>query len=85
MIYNGSTNKEVFIQKIGGMIWKISQEEIFIQIKKNKTLLSVLFELATEKDIEMKKYCFDILFSLFSNCIRLAESLKRMIFVHGDQ
>ena len=41
LCYNKNTNKEVFIKKIGEMVWKISQEEIFIKIKKNKTLLSV--------------------------------------------
>jgi hypothetical protein len=41
LVYNRFTNKDVFVQKIGTMVWKISQEEIFIQIKKNKTLLSV--------------------------------------------
>lgn len=41
LVYNRFKNKDVFVKKIGTMVWKISQEEIFIQIKKNKTLLSV--------------------------------------------
>ena len=66
--YDKDKSHGIFIDKIGSMIWKNSQEEIFIEIKKNKILLSVLFEMSCDKNLEIKKMSFDILFSLFSNC-----------------
>lgn len=76
------------MDKIGFLIKNMTKEEGFIKIghdqQSTKQLVALLLSMSFDSNVAMKVHAINILMSLFSNCLKITESMASVIAIEDS-
>ena len=82
--YMNSQNYESYVESVGELIAETSKNDSLITTLKDEGFIESLLALSFEENLEIKRLCFKIIFSLFQNTFKLTTSLNEFLLLRKE-
>ena len=82
--YMNSQNYESYVESVGDLVAETSSADSLITTLKDQGFIESILSLSFEENLEIKRLCFKIIFSLFQNTSRLTNSLNEFLLLKKE-